>query len=285
MKGNESNFAFTSPKVRALVASTASGAASRVERFDRSDLDAEPGKTDVGAWIVGAQPDRGNPEVAQDLGAQSDFTPLALARIVGAVRVSAAQVRRHARRAVAQIDEGPASLGLETVQNLGDGAGAENIAKDISTMQPRRHVAAIADRSVHESKMQDGIEWRAIRVTLKLADGRLNRKGGDPLDQLLARLPIGDEIRDRNALDLVLIGEGLDLGSDHHGAVVIGELADHGDRRQARKLAKVDGGLGMAGAHEHAPILGDKGKDMAGTDEVARAHIAIGEGAHRIRAL
>ena len=110
-------------------------------------------------------------------------------------------------------------------------------------------------------------------------------KAGDPLDQLLARLPVGDEIGDRNALDLVLVGEGLDLRPDHHRAVVIGEFADDGDRRQAGELAEVDRGLGMAGAHEHAAILGDERKHVAGADEIARAHVAIGERAHGVRAL
>src|ERR1700722_3209103 len=125
------------------------GQSSRVDRFDRGDLYAEAGKTNVGAWVVGAQPDRGDPEVAQDLGAQSDFTPLGLARVVGADRVSAAQIRRNSRRAVAQIDERAAPLGLEAAQNLRDWVGAENIAQDIGAVQTRRHVAAIADRSMY----------------------------------------------------------------------------------------------------------------------------------------
>src|ERR1700722_14460186 len=276
MKDNESNFAFiylhsfsfSSPIFTPWLHRRSQAGASRVDRLDRGDLDAEAGKTDIGAWIVGAQPDRGDPEVAQDLRAQSDFAPLGLARVVGADRVSAAQIRRNSRRAVAQIDERAAPLGLEAAQNLRDWAGAENIAQDIGPMQTRRHIAPIADRPVDESKMQDRIERRAIGVALKLADRGLDGKVGDPLDQLLARLPIGDEIRDRNALDLVLVGEGLDLGSDHHGAVVVGELADDGDRRQTGELAKVDRGLGVAGAHEHAAILGDKGKNMTRPDAI-----------------
>ena len=54
------------------------------------------------------------------------------------------------------------------------------------------------------------------------------------------------------------VGEGLDLRPDHHRAVVIGELADDGDRRQARELAEVDRRLGMARAHQDAAILGDR---------------------------
>src|ERR1700733_8512345 len=145
MKDNESNFAFiylhsfsfSSPIFTPWLHRRSQAGASRVDRLDRGDLDAEAGKTDIGAWIVGAQPDRGDPEVAQDLRAQSDFAPLGLARVVGTDRVRAAQIRRNARRAIAQINERAAPLGLETAQNLGDRAGTEHVAKDIGAVQAR----------------------------------------------------------------------------------------------------------------------------------------------------
>ena len=59
----------------------------------------------------------------------------------------------------------------------------------------------------------------------------------------------------------------------------------HADRRQPGEPAEVDRRLGMAGAHEHAAILGDQRKDVAGADEIAGAHIAVGERAHRVGAL
>ena len=114
---------------------------------------------------------------------------------------------------------------------------------------------------------------------------RLDRKGGDALDEFFARLTIGDEIGDRDPLQLVLFGEVVDLRSGHDGAVVIGEFADHADRRQAREPAEIDRRLGMAGAHQHAAVARDERKHMAGPDEIGRAHIAVGERAHRVAAL
>src|SRR5689334_16175031 len=99
------------PTDRAQVAFAALGPLA-VDGLDRRDLNAEARKADIGSWVVGAEPDGVHPEVAQDLGAQSDFTPLRLARVVGAVRMGAAQIRRHARGAVAQVDKRPAPLGL-----------------------------------------------------------------------------------------------------------------------------------------------------------------------------
>ena len=49
--------------------------------------------------------------------------------------------------------------------------------------------------------------------------------------------------------------------------------------------AQVDRGLGVARAHQHAALLGDQRKDVAGADEIARAHVVVGERAHRVAAL
>ena len=49
---------------------------SAVDRLDRRDLDAEARKPDIGARIVGAQHDRADAKIAQDLRANADVTPL-----------------------------------------------------------------------------------------------------------------------------------------------------------------------------------------------------------------
>ena len=81
------------------------------------------------------------------------------------------------------------------------------------------------------------------------------------------------------------VGEGLDLRPDHYGAIVVGEFADDSDRRQTGELAQVDRRFGMTGPHQHASVLGDQREDVAGADEIAGAHVAIGERAHRVAPL
>ena len=110
-------------------------------------------------------------------------------------------------------------------------------------------------------------------------------KVGDALDQAFARLTIGDEVSHRNLLELVLFGEGGDLRPDHDRAVVIGQFADHADRRQAGQFAEIDRRLGVAGAHQHPAVARDQRKDMAGPHEIIGAEIIIGEAAHGIGAL
>src|ERR1700719_3184890 len=47
-----------------------------LQRLGRDDLDAEAGEPDIGALGRGQQPDRGDPEVFEDLRAEADLAPL-----------------------------------------------------------------------------------------------------------------------------------------------------------------------------------------------------------------
>ena len=49
--------------------------------------------------------------------------------------------------------------------------------------------------------------------------------------------------------------------------------------------AQIDAGLGVAGAHQHAALLGDQRKDVAGPHEIGGAAVAVGERAHGVGAL
>ena len=87
---------------------------------------------------------------------------------------------------------------------IGLGA-AEHIADDVGAMQPRRHVAAIADRTEHESEMLHAVVRRDIGVAGQRPAEVFDRKGRHALDQLFARLAVRDEIGDRNHRQLVLV--------------------------------------------------------------------------------
>ena len=148
-------------------------------------------------------------------------------------------------------------------------------------MQPRGDIAAIADLAVHERHVVLWIEWRHEGEALQRPDRRGDRKFADALDELLARLAIGNEIGDRYAMQLVLLREIRDLRAAHHRAVVIDQFANDADRLEPRELAEIDRGFGMAGAHQHPALSRDQRKDMPGPDEIVGAGIAIGETPHR----
>ena len=83
----------------------------------------------------------------------------------------------------------------------------------------------------------------------------------------------------------MLFAEFGDLVAAHHGAIIIGQFADHADRRQPCELAQINRGLRVARTHQHAAIFRNQREDVAGADEIIRAHIAIGERADRVGAL
>ena len=125
------------------------------------------------------------------------------------------------------------------------------------------------------------VERRHIGVAGELADLARDFELGDPGDELLARLAVGDQIGDRDALQRVLLGEGGDLRPAHDRAVVVDQLADRRHRLDVGEPAQIDRRLGMTGAHQHAAILGDQRKDVARPDKIGPAGIAIRQIADR----
>src|SRR5207302_10420890 len=107
------------------------------ERFGRLDFDAEPGEPDIGARARRIEPDRGDPQIAQDLGAEPDILPLPAALQFGGGAVLGDGAGWNARGAVAQVDEDAATGLLEPAQRGMDRLGAaEHVLDDIGAMQP-----------------------------------------------------------------------------------------------------------------------------------------------------
>ena len=64
-------------------------------------------------------------------------------------------------------------------------------------MQPGQHILAVADAAIDEGHVMNRVERRDEGVAGQRADLGFDRKFADPLDQLVARLPVGDQFRDR----------------------------------------------------------------------------------------
>ena len=87
-------------------------------------------------------------------------------------------------------------------------------------------------------------------------------------DHVIMAAAIGDEIADRADLHLVLLREGDEVIEARHGAVVLHHFAHNTGRIEAGEARHIDSGFGMAGAHQHAAILGDQREDMSGCDDI-----------------
>lgn len=239
------------------------------------------------ALARGDQVDGRNAEILEDLRAEADFAPLAFAppRLFMVLAFAGQRPRPllvgDADRAFAQIDDDAALAFAHRLHDLVERhARSEDVGDHIFRMQPHRHFLSVANIAVNDRKMVHHVPGQHVGVGLGLAAGRVDVRAFDALHQRLLALAIGDQIGHRDLLQPMLFGKGRNLRSAHHRAVVIDQFGDHADQRQAGELAEVDGGLGMARAHQHPALARDQRKDMAGTHEIGRPDIAIGKVAH-----
>ncbi len=140
----------------------------------------------------------------------------------------------NAGSAIAQIDQ-HAAAGLFELFEHGLHAlrPGKDVLDDVGLVEARQHILAVADAIIDESHVRDLVERRAIGITLQRPDRAFRGKCRDPLDQLFARLAIGDHVGNGDMLELVAGGETGHLLALHDGAVVIHQFADDADRRQA----------------------------------------------------
>ena len=83
----------------------------------------------------------------------------------------------------------------------------------------------------------------------------------------VANMSLGGGIS--SSLDAAVAGAVADEVLDaRHRPVVVHDLADHAGGVQAGEAGQVDGGLGVAGPLEHAPLPVAQGEDVAGADEI-----------------
>src|ERR1019366_7309487 len=167
--------------------------------------------------------DRGNAEIAQDLGAETDLAPFLDALGFGIRLLHSSDIDRHAPGAVAQKNKHPAAVFLERGKSLADAVAArDHVGDNIDAMQPCGNIAAIADLALDKGEVPDGIVGRDIGMAGERAARADDLKRANPLDDLFARLPMRDQIGDRNPLKAVLRGEGLDLPPGPDRALVPG---------------------------------------------------------------
>ena len=88
-------------------------------------------------------------------------------------------------------------------------------------MQSGRDVLSASDIAVHKSHVVHAVEWRNVGITLKRADLGRELELTDALDELVAVLPVGDQIRDRELCQIVLFREGCNFRPPHHRTVVV----------------------------------------------------------------
>src|SRR5207237_1995837 len=130
----------------------------------------------------------------------------------GGIRTGIAFMRnlryRYARGTVAQKNDHATSGCFEARKRGMNWLGAaKDVANDIGAMQPRQYTLAVADVAIDKCHVMHTVEWRQIGITVERADFRSHMKLADPFDQLVAALPVGDELGNRHLRQFVLLRE------------------------------------------------------------------------------
>src|SRR5690606_927554 len=143
-----------------------------------------------------------------------------------------------------EVDQHARTFRAETLVDTPERpAFSEYVVDHVLAMEPREDVAPIADRPVNHGKVLYGIERGCVGNAAGRADGCVDTELRGPLDQSLPRLPVGDQVGDRNDLEIVLAGEGDDLFAALDGTIVVDQLGNHANRRQPGELGQIDGRL------------------------------------------
>ena len=265
----------------------------RRQRINRPHVDAELLQSVDFARVVGEQPHRTDAEVGED-GGRRRVLPVVDGQSEGGLGVDSVQTCV-LQRVRAELVEQPDAATFVTAQvedhparrrHPGHREGqlrsavaalrAQHIAGQTLRMQPdRRHTGWQAERADQREVFGPGEEVAVAHQrehAVLGGEGRLDHPG----DPVVHRAP-GHEFLDREHRQVVLLGEGQDVGAAHHRAVVADEFGDGGDRLQAGQPAQVDRRLGMPGPFEHATRPGSQRNHVPGSDQVARSAVRPGQ--------
>ena len=112
-------------------------------------------------------------------------------------------------------------------------------------------------------------------IIRKLSVWRRQRGFADLLDEAFGPKPVADQIRRRDDLQAVVLGEVDQIGDPRHRPVFLHDFANNARRNQACDARKIHRSLGLAGADQHAAIASAQRKNMAGPREIAGLRFGI----------
>ncbi len=161
----------------------------------------------------------------------------------------------------------------------------KDVAGEALAVDADQHVLGAVDLSLDHRHVMFVVDQRAIADRGEVAEGGRQRGRHHPLDQLLGAAAIGDQVGDRDHLQLVALAVGNEVGNPRHRAVVVHHLADHPGRNQAGEPGQVDDGLGLTGALQDAAVFGLERKHVAGTDDVMRGRAGVDRDLDRVGAV
>ena len=219
--------------------------------------------------VVGEDADAGQAEVAEDLGADAvvaqvgrqpeldvgvDRVEALLLELVGAQLVQQAD----AAALLGEVEQHAPALLLDRRQRRLELLAAvaaqrvEDVAGEALGVDADQHVLGAGDLALDHRDVVLVVHQRAVADGGELAELGRQLGGDDALDQPLGAAAVGDQVGDRDHLQPVPLAVGHQVRDPGHRPVLVHDLADHAGRDQAGEAGQVHGGLGLAGALEHA---------------------------------
>ena len=142
-------------------------------------------------------------------------------------------------------------------------------------MHAHEHVAAPGYLTLDERHVVLLIDQRTVADDLKLAEGRRQLCLGDTLDELVGATAIGDQVGNRDHLQLVPRAVAGEVVHPRHRPVVVHHLADHPRGVQPGQARQIDSRLSLPGALEHAPGTRLQREDMPRLNKIAGVRLRI----------
>ncbi len=252
--------------------------------------------------VVAHEPQRGDAQVGQDLGADVVRARVdgqaelevglhgVAALILQTVRVHLARQPHAAPLVATQVDHHAAAFGGHPTKRGFElrAAIAAQRAEDVAGRALRVHAHQHVRGATHVAHHQRGVLGAGVVAvdarrehTVPCGQARLGDRG----DQPLAAAAVRDQVGDADEGQAVAAREGVQLGRARHAAVVVDQLAQHARRRQAGQSGQVDRGLGVAAALEDASGSRAQWEDVPRAREVGGDSARVGQRAQRGRAV
>ena len=260
-----------------------------LERHPLDDLDAVATDARALARVVREDPDLLNAEIGENLGADA---------VVAKVRAEAElMIRLDGIEALLILE----FVGLDLVLEADAATFLPHVENDPGTRlrdHPHRGIELLAAIAAHRAESITGQTFamhanqdrfvsgrsRPTRVPYGRRDRCRSRRRSlrirriwsassrPPTDERAARSEsVGDEVLDRDDLEVVLLAELDQVGQPRHRPVVLHDLADHAGRMQPASLARVDRAFGLADATKNAALARAQREDVTGTDDIRAA--------------
>src|SRR5579885_1114912 len=252
------------------------GLARRRKRHVLDDLEAVAREAHQPQRGVREPADLAYADVAQDLRADAELAERARPRqprVAGAGRRARSRPGGHQVEAVgpAEIEDHPAALGGDARHGaVEEAAGvavavAEDVPGEVLDVRAYQHRLLGPDGALHQHQVLRVVDVGGVDERAELAPGAgLERRFRDAMDERVAADAVLDEARDGDDLEVVALGEGLEVRQARHRAVLAHDLADDARRLEAGEPREVDRAFGLAGAHEHAAAARPQREDVPG---------------------